>query len=458
MLDRRGLYTLLDLDAPGKKEIIIYCNDKTERLNYTCDFIFNHVLGVGYELTNDAKRFESADLFKINYSGKSFSDSVQIIPHFLLSETNVSETKPAPYVKNEIIYLYGNKDDSEYPYRFHFDLFSAVFYFISRYEEWQTFQVDVHSRFEAAESLLFKNKLHLVPVVDKWILEFKAHLEKFYSTIKFPVKKFKLISTIDIDNLFAFRSKGIIRTFGAVCKDILKLDFKNLNFRIKAVRGKVPDPFDIYKPIPEFCFDHSIPLFFFFLFRSGTRYDRTIDPSSEAYQPVFKSIRENHAVIGIHPSYDSSVNEQLLKKEINQFSLASGEQISFSRQHFLRFNIRTTPSWLLQNGILADFSMGFATQPGFRAGTSFPFYYYDFKTEKKSELLFVPFCAMDSAYIIYDNPNADKAMTSLVQLAEEVKKVGGVFITVFHERTFSNHLYKGFGTLYKNLHLKLKEL
>lgn len=102
--------------------------------------------------------------------------------------------------------------------------------------------------------------------------------------------------------------------------------------------------------------------------------------------------------------------------------------------------------------------MGFASYPGFRAGTSRPFHYYDFAKEASTELLFVPFCAMDGAYTVYDLADPDAALNSMLHLAKEVKKVNGLFITVFHERTFFDHLYMGFGTLYKKLHSRVKEL
>jgi hypothetical protein len=101
--------------------------------------------------------------------------------------------------------------------------------------------------------------------------------------------------------------------------------------------------------------------------------------------------------------------------------------------------------------VKADFSMGFASGAGFRAGTTQPFYFYDFKKEEGTEFLFVPFCAMDGAYFVYNNVSAETAFKELLSLKNEVRKVNGIFLSVFHERTFAEHLYPGFGEMYKKL-------
>jgi hypothetical protein len=244
-----------------------------------------------------------------------------------------------------------------------------------------------------------------------------------------------------------------------VAKDVLKFEFKNLKERCQVLIGKKKDPFDIYEDVSDFCFENKIPLIYFFLFRSGTKHDRTVNPESPAFKSVFEILKKNYALIGLHPSYHSAENKNLLISEKNNLAEKVREKITLTRQHYLRFNIRTTPKQLIENGFEADFTMGFASSPGFRAGTSHPFYYYDFGSEKRdSKLLFVPFCIMDGAYTIYENASPDLAYTEMLTIAKEIRKVNGLFISVFHERTFSDHLYKGYGTLYKKLHLKLKEL
>ncbi|WP_317900141.1 DUF7033 domain-containing protein [Aurantibacillus circumpalustris] len=456
MLSNPYLKTLLDLNVEEADSLfIIYAEQPTKRFSYTCGFIFNHFLKSNYKITSDVLEFKTSKHFKINYSHQKIEGAFQLIPQGLLNEIAITPIKPIPSFKNEMIYFYENNIENVFSY----DVFSAVFYFISRYEEWQDFKPDVHGRFEADASLLFQNKFHLKPVVDSWITELTESLKDFYPTLNLPAKTFKIISTIDVDNLYAYRAKGLIRTIGAGIKDMLKLDFKNLKERILVISGRKKDPFDIYEDVSNFCFESKIPLIYFFLFRTGTKYDRTVNPETSCYQSVFQSLKKNYALIGLHPSYHSSVNKDLLISEKNKLTEKVEEKITLSRQHYLRFNIRTTPKQLIENGFDTDFTMGFASSPGFRAGTSHPFYYYDFEVEQSnSKLLFVPFCMMDGVYTVYKNTSAEAAYTEMLTIAKEIKKVKGLFISVFHERTFFDHLYKGYGTLYKNLHLKLKEL
>jgi hypothetical protein len=102
--------------------------------------------------------------------------------------------------------------------------------------------------------------------------------------------------------------------------------------------------------------------------------------------------------------------------------------------------------------------MGFSDEPGFRAGTAYPFHYFNFFNVKQEVLVFMPFCIMDGAYAIHNKKNKQDVLTEVAEMAKEIKKSGGNFISVFHERSFYNHLYPGFGNLYKEMHLQIKAL
>lgn len=455
-----AIKALLQLnDANTSSGIVIYSKQKSARLDYVCRFIFHHVLKIKYSLVTEVPTHSAESVPVINYATEFNATALNIVPSGFLMQHGVSSSKPKPFVLNETLYFFSEESKVvQSANSFHFDIFSAIFYLISRYEEWQDFQKDKHQRFEVEQSCLYASGFYLKPIVEIWISELKSALLKLKPAFKFPDKHFQILSTIDVDNLFAFKHKGFIRSGGAALKDLLKGDFKNLRERVEVLLGKKEDPFDIYSDISDFCFENKIPLIYFFLFRNGDQYNRTLSPENSAFVNVFNTLKSNHAFIGIHPSYQAAYTEKLLQEELKNLSAKTGTSITLSRQHYLRWDIKTTPKLLLRNGIECDFTMGYASKAGFRAGTSHPFYYYDFENEASANLLLIPFCVMDGAYTVYANKNPDEALNAMLKLAHEIKKVNGYFISVYHERSFSNHLYPGFGTLYKNLHLSLKAL
>lgn len=425
--------------------IWIYSEQKSERLLYTCDFIFRHFLKIEFKIITqlDGKLNDGNPV--INYSKNTQAGGIQIQPEGLLFETGIRKNIPEFRKEKDKFCLFPGKIGTS------FDLFSSVFFMISRYEEWQEYKPDQHGRFELQQSILYKNDVHLRPVVDEWIMSLREMISSQFSSFSFPAREFRTLASIDVDNLFAYKHKGLLRTSGAMLKDVLKMDFNNVSRRMAAINGKQKDPFDIYDAFSEFCHLNNIPLIYFFLFNDKGKYNRTIDPASKIFEATFRRVRDHDAIVGLHPGYDSKETEAEFSEEYNGFCKAAEEKTEFTRQHYLRFNIRSTPQLLMKIGITADFSMGFASGSGFRAGTSEAFPYYDLEKDRRTDFLLIPFCAMDGAYFIYQNISAEKALIELVKIKEGVKKVNGLFTTVFHERTFDDQLYPDFGEMYKKL-------
>lgn len=447
------LYNLFQIRASHNAPIIlIYSKILTERLVYTCRFVFEHVLNCQYEITTELNVFQKSPLTKINYSDVFIENSFQIMPHALLFETGVDPLYSlAGELKNGRTYFHLNAANCSLGH----DLFASVFYFISRYQEWQPFQADKHGRFELAASIQYKLGCHLDPLVDMWIEELKEKLQIFDRSILFPHKKFRYISTIDVDNLYAYRSKGALRTLGAIAKDLVTGKFNNLQRRLGVLSGRLPDPFDVYTQVNGLAKSTGVPLIYFFLQRSNTKYDRTVNPNSEVFALVFNELMKSKVPFGLHPSYDSATNKDLMKKEFDQMRERSPASAILSRQHYLRFYISSTPQQLIENGVQMDFSMGFASGAGYRAATFTPFNYYDLSTERPTDLLMVPFVAMDGSYFVYSQTTAQQAEKELFTLAESARNLNGLFVTVFHERTFDPVLYPSFGELYMKLQKNL---
>lgn len=405
---------------PDNPEIIIYSTFSNARLHYTLDFIIKQIWQKNYILTTDLKIFQSSDKIKINYTKSYFHDAINVFPLPLLQSKGVNK------------HVQTNFEVSQTGF-YTEDIFSKVFYHISRYEEWQKdFLPDKHQRFEASASS-FAHQLHL-PFIDISIRHFKEYIQSHYSSFETPYS-YKEIYTFDLDNILAFKGKPLYRNIGAYLKYLIRKDYHLLRERWKVWQHKQEDPFEeVYR------FLHSLskkyPLIFFVLSRSNTSYDR----AATLHHPYTVKILEylkSFATIALHPSYYSMNDESKIQMEKKQLETVLNMPIIASRQHYLRINLSTTPKYLIHQGIQFDFTMGFASQAGFRAGTSYPFYYYDFDTEKSTPLQFVPFAAMDGAYFKYQQRTAEAFKEELHTIRKQIQKTGGYFIPLFHEITLS---------------------
>jgi hypothetical protein len=81
--------------------------------------------------------------------------------------------------------------------------------------------------------------------------------------------------------------------------------------------------------------------------------------------------------------------------------------------------------------------MGFASEPGFRAGTSRPFYFYDLDTEFETKLRVHPFQVMDATLCLYQKMNPEDAVRRVKPIIDEVKKVNGTFTLLWHNESLS---------------------
>ena len=76
----------------------------------------------------------------------------------------------------------------------------------------------------------------------------------------------------------------------------------------------------------------------------------------------------------------------MIRVEKQRLEHILGETVYHNRFHFLRFTLPQSYQQLLACGISDDYSMGYADQIGFRAGTCTPFYFYDLENEIQTTL------------------------------------------------------------------------
>lgn len=414
----------------------------TSRLSYTLDWVFAQQLGIEYSVCTETEAGNDG-LLTINYT-KSLN-SFSIPNSGLLSEKGISDQEVNTGFWNELPTLFASTENN---CTLPFDLFSAVFYLISRYEEYLPFTPDKHQRYPATESILYKNNLLSRPIIDEWLLAFEKILNS--KGIRTQRKAFEFLPTYDIDIAWSYLNKGLERTIGGYLRDVFNGDFAAVAERAAVLSGKKADPFDSFD-FMETCHHGSVPkpLYFFLSADENTAFDKNTAPNKTQMRLLVRHISLKNQV-GIHPSYFSFEKTDLLKKEKSTLEEIIEKPITQSRQHYIRLKLPDTYAQLIQNGIEEDYSMGYSTHFGFRAGTSRSFFWYDLQNEQASKLLITPFCFMDATAHYELKLSAEESFGKLNSLKESLQKVNGKLTMIFHNFSLGTAKeWRGWAKAYK---------
>ncbi|RLD79180.1 MAG: hypothetical protein DRJ07_12125 [Bacteroidetes bacterium] len=415
--------------------LLIYSLKITPRLNYIFDFILIELLGISYSFTNDLDTFVNSSSIKIQYSPNytSIPNSLFLKADKLLFESDIKTQNIEVLSWRETKAFFKTDDQSFIPY----DIFAAGFYLLSRYEEYLPFEHDKYGRFGADQSLAYKHNFIKQPVVDIWAEYLKVELLKYYPKLKFKERKFHFISTIDIDNAYAYLHKGIFRSISSSAKLLLSFKWNELIEKIRVHQGKSVDPYDSYQFLEKIHSKYNVPAIYFFLTAKYAKYDKNISPDSKQFNQLVKFISKDYE-IGIHPSYASNRNVNNVKSEKEKLEKLSQKEITRSRQHFLMLKFPETYRNLIMSGIEEDYSMGYVSVTGFRAGTCIPFHFFDLEANETKNLKITPFALMDVGLKDYNRLDAEEATKEIEKIIENVKKVQGLFVSLWHNESLGN--------------------
>lgn len=406
--------------------LLIYLLQYSSRCQYVFDLIFKEESGIDFRITNNVKEFEDYPGEKINYSDNKFGNEFFIKASSFLFETEIRNQKIRINEKDSVKYLFPTESDD-----LGFDIFSSVFYLVSRYEEYLPFKGDKFGRFRASDSFAFQNNFLQKPVVNIWIEIFKKELKMKFPLLEFKKENFSSVVTYDIDVAYKFKGRSLVRNLGAAILDIIGFRGQNFKERIQTLFFSKRDPWDIYDELKNIISKNQLSSVFFFLLADKSEHDRNLHFQNPEMDKLINSIK-TFSQIGIHPSFHSSEISDKIVNEKERLEKLSGEKITKSRQHYLKFKLPDTYNALLASEISEDYSMGFPEMPGFRAGISKPFYFYDLKNEKATSLKIVPLTCMDATFVYYLEKSPEKSLAEILILLKEVKNINGTFVSIFH--------------------------
>lgn len=426
--------------------ILVYTHTITSRVAYAINLVFDAVLNIPYELTDNRIYFDEYVLPKMAYTTKLNVAEVYIQSDTLLFETNIKAVLPVAdknYIDFPKFFKSNTNDFLGY------DIFAMVFYFASRYEEYLNTDSDEHKRFKAESSIAFKYHCLKSPFLNVAINQFSEKLKHQFPSLNFEKRTFNFLSTIDIDNAFAYANKGLKRNLGGLVKDVFSLKFSHIIKRIESNFNSDKDPYNTFNFINNLSKDTQTALHYFVLIGDYSAYDKNPNYKNTGFKKLLKSLSSDHS-IGLHPSYETYNHPEKIGIEKKRLEDIIERKVTSARCHFLRVKFPETYRTYIEQGITDDYTMIYASQSGFRTGLCTPYKWFDLERNEATPLIIHTSVIMEGTLRDYNKLSIENAKRTSLFLLNEVKKQGGEFVSVWHNDSFVTS-QKEWIEVYKNL-------
>ncbi|MCW2974003.1 MAG: hypothetical protein JWN72_2276, partial [Thermoleophilia bacterium] len=163
--------------------------------------------------------------------------------------------------------------------------------------------------------------------------------------------------------------------------------------------------------------------------------------------------------VGLHGSYTASVTDGRIASERAQLEALAGGAVHDHRYHYLRH--RPTDAWpeLAGAGITSDATLGYAEQPGFRAGTAHPYRAWHHEEGRTLDLVVLPLAFMDASLDArhLDLDPRTEGEELLGRIVDAVRRVGGSASVLLHNDRLCTVETGAWTRLYRRLLVRVRE-
>lgn len=409
--------------------LLIYVQKPSTRINYIFKHICLRILGVEVEFTYVIKEFISHTGPKLSYGKQPLGNELFLQSHGLLTQQGFESIEINVKEWEETKCFFSVHDKSALP----FDIFSASFYLLSRYEEYLPHVKDEKGRFPVSESLAFKEKFLEQPVVDIWAYKFKKVLQLHFPYLEFPQRLMIIHNVIGVYEPFAFKQKGLFRSLAGYANDFLKFRIRRNFRRTRVLLGFKEDPYNTFNWIIDRVKKSSINLSIFFLLGDNNIFNEGINSKRKKIKELIKFIAD-YKQVGLIFSTISFSDFEILKKEKKQLENITNRNLISSMNSQYLVNLPEIYRNLVELEIERDFTMVYENTVGFRAGSCTPFLFYDLDYEINTPLIIHPLALTTIA--MQDKKDSVK-IYEVEKIIASVKEVNGTFSMFFTNKDFT---------------------
>lgn len=456
------------------KLLVIAPAGRAAERRYVLDVVLSEWLGLDYQLvvgTNprvairvvgdprDRELTVPDVLFAVPSSAWLAQESMPILPLRLL-ETRATElcggANAGPMAAQSIPVLYGDATESRLVWTptatgisLAVDVFGAVFFLISRYEEIVKQDRDQHGRFPAGASVATHSGFVERPLADEYVDLLWNAMLVLWPSLSRRQSHFRLRLTHDVDQPWAALGQGVRAVAHASAGDILRrrdpvLAARRIRALYEARATRVDrDPYNVFSFLMDTSERHGLTSVFYFLAgNSPADFDYRYQLSDQPMLDLLRSIHERGHEIGLHASYLSHRSARRTDAEFAALRAACRtagfEQPTYGvRQHYLR--LANPDTWQIQEaaGFEHDSTLAFAEQVGFRAGTCREYPLFDLVRRKRLRLRERPLVVMDATLLEYLGLRLSEASARARAIVQTCRRQAGDAVVLYHNSSLA---------------------
>lgn len=324
------------------------------------------------------------------------------------------------------------------------DVFGSAFFLLTRYEEVISPARDSHDRFPAKASSGVQQGFLDRPIVNETIEFLWACLHKMWPRLERAPRSFSTILGHDVDIPLIAGGATWLEIARGMAGDFLKRrDLSMAAGRLRSLvenrRGNLDaDLWNTFGFLLETSERKGLPSTFFFISgHSGGKFDGTYSLEDPWIRSLLQEIGQRGHQIGLHPSYNTFLDQDLLGKEFRRLqetakSVGLQQAKWGGRQHFLRWRAPTTWQLYENVGLAFDATLTYPDRPGFRSGICDPYPVFNLQTRQPLELIEQPLIVMDEALLGKGSFSMNSVKDSMVRFKDRCKHVNGVFSLLWH--------------------------
>lgn len=421
--------------------ITVLVEEYHARVSYTLELVFRTLLNTNWRSLEVDKYVEGeVEGAVLNYTRKEIPGVPRIPCSGFLYESGIRKEfvpealRPGSAGDFDLPVLFPQKEkgnDALVP----LDIFAAIFYLASEYSHYSHEFRDQHDRHdEWALYPLFNLWINEEPLCHQYAEELWSRILAQFPSLTRLQRKFDYEVTIDIDNPWKYRNKGLAINIGGLGKDLLGRRFWQVAERLGAI-SRPGDPYDTYDEIRDLCPKEKTR--FFFLINRHTPFDSRFSYKNNAYRKLITKLTRDWGYPGgLHPSYATYNDFEKMEFEAKALKVLI-PNFDSSRQHYLRYRLPETFRNLEKLGIRNEYSVCPVKYVGFKTGLCIPYKWYDLGEERKSNLTLHPAVVMDRSLQQYLKLDPLFARKEIQGIVEKVKRANGKFVVILHNETFS---------------------